>query len=92
MGYYIQTSSNINKARAIADAYDGTVLSTPPPTFADVPEGKALIIVVSNPMFEAAAYVYDNGEFLAFTDPNDKRPKQYVLIDKELAEIASGYK
>lgn len=90
MGYYIQTSGHFNKAKAIAEAYNGTVLSTPPSTFTDIPEDKALIIVVRNAMFEAAAYAYDDREFEAFTDPDDERPKQYVLIDKETAEIASG--
>jgi len=92
MGYYIQTPGRSqNKALTIAYVYDGQVIPQPS-TFAQIPPDKALVIVVDNAPFEAAALADDEREFSEFTDPSDRRPKQYVLLDKPTAYQLAGYK
>lgn len=91
MGYYIQTDGVKNKAAYIVQHHDGQQLLEAPDSFEDIPEGKALIVVVDNRVFEAAGLCYSQGEFEAFTDPRDTRNKQYVLLDKQLAHRLSGY-
>jgi len=92
MGYYIQTNRNHGKAEDIAKEYGGFILPNAPKNYADIPADKALIVVVDNGPFEAAAFAYDAEEFSVFTDREDDRPKQYVLIDREAAELASGFR
>jgi len=41
-----------------------------------------LVCVVDNGFFGAAAYAYDEGEFIAFKSPGDKRPKRWFIWDK----------
>jgi hypothetical protein len=91
MGYYIQTEGTHNKAAAIARRYNGEVLSRPPISYQAIPEGKAVIAVVDNGPFEAAGFCFNESEFKVFTNPNDRRPVQYVLIDRLAAEVASGF-
>lgn len=56
MGYYIQTPENKNKAGQIVKLYNGEELSEMPEKYEDIPEGKALIVVVSNVSFDAALF------------------------------------
>ena len=93
MGYYIQTDGTRNKAEFIVEHMGGEMLKSPPRSYTDIPEGKALIVVVANPMFEAAAFIYKEREFEEFVhDPNDPRPKKFVLMDRDKAEVLSGYR
>lgn len=89
MGYYINTSVNHGKAEIIARELDGEILPGRP-TWGAWPADKALIVVVDNGLFEAAGYAYDEAEYEAFTLEDDDRPKLYVLIGKEDAEVHSG--
>lgn len=89
MGYYINTSANHGKAEIIASELNGEILPGRP-TWGAWPADKALIVVVDNGLFEAAGYAYSEQEYEAFTDLEDVRPKTYVLIDKEDAEVHSG--
>jgi hypothetical protein len=91
MGYYIETPGQLKgKASRIAFEHDGQLVKEPA-KFSDVPEDKALIVVVDNGPFEAAALAYDEREFLDFTDPDDDRPKRYVLLDKPTAYRLARY-
>jgi len=93
MGYYIQVAGHHGKAQAIATLFEGEILPSCPESYDEIPEGKALIVVVDNGAFEAAGFAYDAEEFEAFCkNPNDHRPMQYVLIDRNNAEEASGFK
>lgn len=89
MGYYIETSANHGKAQAIASDLNGEILPGRP-TWGAWPADKALIVVVDNGIFEAAGYAYDEKEYEAFSLEDDRRPKVYVLIDREDAEVYSG--
>ena len=90
MGYYVEVPRNFDKAQQIADLYGG-ILANRPLTFADIPKGKALICVLRNPLFEAAGFCYDEREFNAFHDPNDRRPRSYVLLDWAKASELTGF-
>ncbi len=93
MGYYISNGieGHFQKAAQIAKLYGGLITSRPR-VFADIPPGKALIVIVRNPLFEAAGFCYDEKEFEAFTRPEDPRPKSYVLIDWDKAVELTGYR
>jgi hypothetical protein len=92
MGYYIETGPALKgKAEIIAEKLNGEILHERPATYADIPEGKALIVVVDNGIFEAAGFAYSEREFQEFTSP-DYRPRRYVLIDREKAEEVTGFK
>ena len=89
MGSYINTPANKGKTEFILNAYGGMQLPLPPNSFLDIPEDKALIVVVDNGHFEAAGYAYCESEFRVFTDPHEKRPRDYILLDKTIAEQIS---
>lgn len=91
MGFYIETPLPIGKADYLIDAL-GAEKTGKPDTLAGVPDGKGLVAVVSNGIFEAAAYVFDDRELEAFSDPSDLRPKTWLVMDKDAAERASGYR
>jgi len=91
MGYYIQ-GPTFGKAQHIVDTYEGKFLESPPKRYEAIPADKALIVIVSNAIFEAAGFAYDADEFAAFTDPTDPRHRSYVLIDRAVAERVTGYK
>lgn len=59
------------------------VLCSEPGSIASVPEDKAIVCVVKNAFFDAAAFVYDEAELRAFTRPNDYRFKTWLTMDKE---------
>ena len=90
MGFYVEVPHPRNKAMQLVNLYKGQIVPKPA-FFADIPEDKALIVVVANEMFEAAGLAFCDSEFRDFTDPHDNRPKQFVLLDKELAHKLSGY-
>lgn len=93
MGYYIQTPQNRNKALQLRDLHDAEILPGPPWSFQDVPEGKALVCVVDNGPFEAAALCHCEEEFEEFSDTaHDYRPRTWVLMDRGLAHELAGYK
>ena len=91
MGYYIQTDMNKNKALSLVTEYNGRLIDQPR-NFEEIPADKALIVVVENPTFDAAALAYSESEFRAFTNPSDTRRKRFVLLDWELAHKLAGYK
>lgn len=88
MGKYInQTSkggvgsSAASKRSALLD--DGAVEIPQPKTFQP-----NLVCVIDNGFFGAAGYCYNEGEFKAFTDPTDPRPKRWFTWVK-VEEFAS---
>jgi hypothetical protein len=91
MGYYIETPAVHGKAQWIADNYEGEKLTFLPASYSDIPEGKALIGIVDNGIFEAAGFCFSEQEFATFADPQDHRPKTWVLIGRTEAELASGF-
>lgn len=91
MGYYIQVPENKGKAQQLVMLHDATILKQCPATFEDVPEGKALICVVDNGPFEAAALCYSARELEEFDALNDIRPRTWLLMDQALAHQLAGF-
>ena len=92
MGFYIQVPENKDKARQLVELYGAEIIPLRPTSLTDVPSDKALICVVDNGAFEAAAYAFDEREFSDFCwTPQDPRPRTWVLMDKEKAEELSGF-
>lgn len=89
MGYYIPSSVR-GKAQALVNTV-GACIIPEPSSFESIPTNLALICVVDNRAFEAAAYCYSPLEFKAFSDPSDGRPKIWLTMDKALAEELSGF-
>jgi hypothetical protein len=91
MGYYIQTGSSLDKAEYLVNKLGGKMIAKPS-KFEDIPEDKALIVVVDNLVFEAAGLAYSKEEFDAFVlDERDDRLKWFILLDKKLAYEKAGY-
>ena len=90
MGYYIEVPANLGKAKLIAELHGATILDRQPEwdEFPDL----AIVVVIDNGLFEAAAYAYDELEFRAFTNPADLRPRQFLTMDRELARKLSGWR
>ncbi len=95
MGFYIETGTSRGKADILIRQYGASPVWpvwTVWPVFKDIDENKALICVVDNGFFEAAAYCFSEQEFEAFNDPSDPRPRKWLIMDKNVAEKLSGYR
>ncbi|KKM62350.1 hypothetical protein LCGC14_1522510 [marine sediment metagenome] len=91
MGYYIETPGHTHgKAQQIIDVHGAELLSRAPLSVDDVPADKAIICVVDNGPFEAAAFAYNDEELRDFTHP-DPRPKQWLLMDRAKACELTGF-
>ena len=90
MGYYIEVPNHKNKSAQIETLY-GATLTKMPTCLSDLPDDKALVVVVGNPQFDAITYCYSDDELYAFNDPRDIRAKAWYLMDKEKAQELSGY-
>lgn len=92
MGYYIETVGNHNKAQTICEQEPSAKLVSRAEAEAAMVKGLGVVVVVDNGFFEAAAFAYSEREFEEFTRPEDRRPKQYVVMDRKRAELLSGYR
>jgi len=90
MGYYVNVPEHKNKVAQIESLYGGKRIQKPV-EFADIPHDKALIVVVDNGAFEAAGFAYNAEEFREFTSPDDWRPKEYVLLDRDKTFELTGF-
>ena len=93
MGYYVEVPRNNGKQQQIVDLYGGTACSFEEAAKEVKSGDKAVIVIVNNTGmgFEAAAYAYNEREFIDFHDPDDRRPHSYVLLDKAKASELTGY-
>jgi hypothetical protein len=92
MGYYINETKNghlfpTNKANQLLEQGIATRIDKP----TKLPTNSAVICVVCNGPFDAAAYCYSQNELEAFSEP-DGRPRVWLKMDKKLAEELTGYK
>lgn len=92
MGYYIETDSPHNKTEYIIENYGGRLVSYKEALFTmQSKKSHAVIVVVNNGIFEAAAFAFSDAEFEAFTEKNDTRPKKFVVIDRNLCKKLTEY-
>jgi hypothetical protein len=92
MGYYIQTDTNHGKAEQIAKKFNGNIVDELTAGMTMMDRDKAVIVVVDNGPFEAAAFAYNNSEFMEFTSIADCRPRKFVIIDRQIAKEQTGYR
>ena len=92
VGFYIETSGVTGKVEEIVKRFNGTIVSVNEAREAVMDNTKGVVCVVTNRFFEAAGFAFDEKEFQAFTYPDDIRPKKFIIISREDAEKASGYK
>ena len=81
MGYYIQTAAPKGKTEAICKELSGIEISQDEAEFFVKEQMGAVICVVDNGPFEAAAYCYNLDEFRAFNLPDDPRPKTWLYVE-----------
>ena len=89
MGRYIQTPEPKGKVAYLCREWDAQTIARPRTlTGMREGEGRALVVVVDNGPFEAAAYIYDEGEFQEFVvgRADDARHKTFLSMDREIAE------
>lgn len=96
MGYYINTINGVDlpkRAKANALIQQGAQLVfIVPDSIAEVPPGKALVCVVQNGPFDAAAVIIDDRELKAVANPSDGRPRSWLMMDRETAFKAANIK
>ncbi len=90
MGYYIEVPQSKGKAQQLVALHNAKIAACLT-SLDEVPDDQALICIVDNGPFEAAGYCYSQQELDDFSS-FDGRFKQWVLMDKALAEKLSGYK
>ena len=89
MGYYIEVPENKGKAQQIVELYGGRIVLSPP-LFEDIAPDEAIICVVDNGPFEAAAFCYNQDELYAFTHMDGRR-RVWVVMDRRRACDLTGY-
>ncbi len=98
MGYYINRTpkrplDKKRKAEFIHTDCDAQLVLNVPKSLSEIPADKALICVVDNGPFEAAALAFDDRELEHFTwNTEDERPKTWLMMDKKLAYELTGFK
>lgn len=90
MGFYIETGGSVGKAEAIIEKYNAKQVTQDEARKA-IAAGKGVICVVKNAWFEAAGFCFDDNEFGQFTEPDDHRPRTWLVMDRHEAEKASGF-
>jgi len=94
MGYYIETGKSHNKLEDIMVKYKGERIPKPTITnwitYRDL--GQAIICIVNNTVFEAAAFAFSPEELTVFTQADDLRYKCWLIIPWKDAVQATGFR
>jgi hypothetical protein len=93
VGYYVEVpGTSTNKAEKIIKIFNARIISQEQAeAFAEDPD-KAVICVVVNPSFDAAAFCHNAAEFKRLTYRLDPRPKTWLVTDdRPLIEKVTGY-
>lgn len=87
MGYYIEVPERKGKAQQIVELHGGRILQSAP-AFEGAAPDEAIICVVDNGTFEAAAFCYDEREFNVFREPDTLRNPSPPLGVRDMNPIA----
>lgn len=88
MGFYVQ-GPNFGKEKHIAEKFHAVEVTQEQARQA-LHEGKGVVCVLTNALFEAAGFAYDEREFDSFADPTDHRPKKWLVMDRQTLEIETN--
>lgn len=94
MGFYLNSPElgSTDKAIKLVRIYKAEPAPSLPLEIKEVPEGKALIVVIENGMFDAALLVPNQQELDYIKNlSDDPRPRTYLLLPKDVAHELSGY-
>ncbi len=91
MGYYIQVPENKGKAQQIVNLYGGRIVEQPL-SFTEKKLNEAVICVIDNGMFEAAAFCYSQEELDYFINDNTGRAKTWVVMGWDTACNLTNYR
>ena len=90
MGFYLQGSDP--KADYLLATYPGFQEVTPRDAKVSVmDEDRAVVVVVENGIFDAAAFAFSEAEFEEFTRDDDPRHTRFLTGHRDLVEVLSGY-
>ncbi len=95
MGYYIQGPSK-GKVEMLMNQYGAHWMppAEAPLSYEEIPKDKAIVVVIENPLFEAAALCYNSREFedlINFDVVDDPRPRTILIMDRAKAYELAGY-
>lgn len=90
MGYYIQGPA-LGKVNHLVDNHGAIIATAPVKKLSEVNEDVAVVIVVNNGPFEAAAYAYCQSELDVFNH-YDGRPTTTLLMMKSKVHELTGYR
>jgi hypothetical protein len=76
----------VSKREQLTGQFGAEILPAQPNGLDEVPAGKALVCVGDMGSYEAAGYILTEGEFASWTDPADRKPKVWLLMDREIAD------
>ncbi len=93
MGYYVAIDAPHGKAATIVAAEESAKLaSLTEASRAMKDPALGVVVVVNNGAFEAAGFAFNQAEFDHFTtNPEDDRPKEFVVMARYRAAFLSGY-
>lgn len=92
MGFYInQDMPTRGKAEALVKQHGAVELRSAIEAADWMKQGFGIVCVVSNPLFDAAGYCFNERELSAFSDPMDARHRSWLAMDKTAAEKLSGF-
>ena len=93
MGFYLETPRHKDKAEQLIKMYDAREVKMEEALAAIYDNKHAVICVIRNPNFDAAAFCYDLKEFRRFNYVSDDRPRRWLIIeDREMVDELSGFK
>lgn len=90
MGYYIQGPAR-GKGEFLMEKYGADIVSKTRAEQLINSNEFAVVCVVDNGPFEAAALCYDTREFEAFSNPSDYRSKLWMTMERAKAHELAGY-
>lgn len=89
MGFYLNGFNEFahNKAALLIEKHGAERISHATPSeFINPSSGRVMVCVVANFAFEAAGVAFDEAEFKEFSNPRDDRPKEWLSVDRKVAE------
>ena len=98
MGKYLETKSVRDKINDLVNDYGAVPIGTPQRPLwkmfgqygPDDQTKYAMVCVVDNGRFHAAAWIYDQREFDGFLKLDDGRKKSWLLVGKDVAAELAG--
>jgi hypothetical protein len=92
MGNYLETPERMNKAEQLEKLYGAKRIEKDIAEDLIDEQRGAVICVVKNPLFDAAAFCCSSQEFRRFNHPMDDRQKTWLFIeDRQRVCDDSGY-